>query len=492
MSLLLVGIRRSFVIAWAFFALTAQAQPSVIAFHDVTVVDVMDGSLRARQTVLVEGERIAAVGPMAEVTVPERAEIVESDGGFMIPGLWDMHIHAVNNRDWVESFFPLLLANGVTGIRDTWHYREIGDEAAEDVADGRLPGPVRMVVAGNLIDGPARIWPNSEVAYTPEDGRRLADSLHAAGVPFLKVYSSLAPATFHAIAERARAHDLPFVGHVPARVRAADASDAGMKSMEHFMGVLEGCASEEKAILTDFGSATRAIAQGDTSRSIRQTFLDRWERSLATQVEERCRDLARRFIENETWQVPTLTVLRGDVAKHELAAAGDDRLRYLPPPIYRNAWAPWFPKPETEAGPDEPVLFHRGAYERSKEILAMMAEMGVPFLVGTDAPNPWAFPGFGVHDELALLVEAGMTPLQALQAATLNPAKYFGRTDDLGTVEEGKLADLVLLDANPLEDIANTTRIRAVVADGRLYRRDDLDQILETSEREASRPERNR
>ena len=175
--------------------------------------------------------------------------------------------------------------------------------------------------------------------------------------------------------------------------------------------------------------------------------------------------------------MPTLVSLRGKAYLRELASEGDQRERYFTPPDRWKGGLPFgFPMSE------EQWEILQGQYEREKEIVGMMASADVPLLAGSDVATPWVFPGFGLHDELAILVDAGLTPLQALQAASLNPARFFERTEELGTVAEGSLADLVLLDANPLEDISNTQQIRAVVADGRLYRRADLDRILEEAE----------
>lgn len=475
--------------SWITLALLLAAAPGAaqnrLAITPVTVVDVTDGSLRTHQTVLVEGKRIAMVGSADEVTLPDDAEVIDGASGYLIPGLWDMHVHTANSTEWVEAFFPLFLANGVTGVRDMWHYRKVAEAAEAAVADGELAGPLRVVVAGNLIDGPARIWPNSLVAFTPEQGEHLVDSLHDAGAPFIKVYSSLTPETYHAIAARARELEIPVAGHIPAGVRAADASDAGHRSVEHFYGVLEGCSAEEDSILVAFGKAMRAAGQPGAAQTVRGAFETRHRRTIATQDDERCRALADRFAGNETWQVPTLVANRGDVFAREMAAAGDERLRYVPSWVIENDWAPWIPAPDAGPSPYAPILHTPATWERSLEVIEMMAERDVPFLAGSDTPNPWALPGFGLHDELELLVDAGMTSLQALQAATLNPARFFGRTDELGTVEAGKLADLVLLEADPLKDITNTRLIRAVVADGRVYSRDRLDEILAGREKAA-------
>ncbi len=451
--------------------ISAPGAATTVAIRNVTVVDVTDGSLHPDRTVLVEGNRIVTVGAAAEVAVPANAQVVEAAGGYLIPGLWDMHAHAATESR-VESFFRLLLAHGITGFRDPFGSLGVAARARATAEAAELPGPPRMVVAGNMVDGPPGIVPGARVVSTPEEGRRVVDSLHAAGAPFVKVYFLLSPQTYSAISERARELEMPFAGHVPVEIRAADASDAGQRSIEHLTGVLTGCSSAEAGILAEWQELIRQMRAGNMA-VVTKNYLEPVRHALATQDEARCRLLAERFIENETWQVPTLISLRGKAYLRELAAAGDPRERYFKPPSRWTGGRP-FGFPITE---EQWEILQR-QYEREREIVRMMAAAGVPFLAGSDTATPWVFPGFGLHDELALLVEAGLTPLQALQAATLSPARYLEATDSLGTVEVGKLADLVLLEGDPLEDIMNTRRIRAVVADGRLYRRSDLDRLL--------------
>jgi imidazolonepropionase-like amidohydrolase len=462
----------SLTLALLLLGTSAHAQAPAVAIRGATVIDVSDGSLERDQTVLVEGNRITAVGPVAEVAVPPGAEVVEAAGGFVVPGLWDMHVHATNQED-VRTYLTLFIANGITGFREPWGSRETADSARAEIAAGRLAGPVRQVVAGALIDGPARFWPGSLIALTPDDGRRIVDSLYVAGAPFLKVYESLLPETYFAIAERARALGIPLAGHVAAAVSAGAASDAGLRSMEHFSGVLRGCSTAEDSILADNLRAMQAAVRGDSFRPPPGQVL----LTLATQDDARCRALAQRFARNGTWQVPTLLATRGYAHMRELAAAGDPRMRYLDPRI----GAFWTPStnPFTSAFPEERWASAQAQYRQTEALVSMMVAAGVLMLAGSDTPNPWVIPGFGLHDELELLVQAGLTPLQALQAATLNPARFLGRTDELGTVAIGRLADLLVLEANPLDDITSTRRIRAVVADGRLYRRPELDRMLE-------------
>lgn len=477
---------------------TATAQP--LAFTGVIVIDVEEGVAEPGMTVVVSGGRIAAVGEAGSVDIPDDATVIDAAEKYLIPGLWDMHTHLLWSTDasehawvdmpddvgswalWERYYSPaldLLVANGVTGIREMWGDLEVARRVREEAAAGDRLAP-RMVVAGGQIDGPPAKW--SFVAATLQEGRDGVDSLKAAGAAFIKVYSYLRPEVYQAVAERAKGVGVPFAGHVPWLVRASEASDVGQRSFEHLVGVVQGCSDVESELIATNGAIIDAISEegGATADSLLQTW---YERVLAAQDDERCRRLLRRLARNETWQVPTLVMSRGIAYQDDPAMAADERMRYVHPG-WRASWLPEndpyrLSTEEVYEGYEERHRLH----ERKKAITGIAAEEGVPLLAGTDTPNAFAFPGFGLHDELELLVEAGLTPLEALQAATINPARFLGRTDDLGTVEEGRLADLVLLEANPLEDIANTRRIRAVVANGRYFDRDALDAMLAEVER---------
>jgi imidazolonepropionase-like amidohydrolase len=461
----------------------AQAQQVSLAIRGTTVVDVRDGSLVPGQTVLIQGNRIVAVGPVEEVVVPGNAEILEAAATHLIPGLWDMHSHALGSTGAFAQLFKAVLANGVTGIRDPQpSSRDLAAMIAPALLGGLMHGPIRLVVAGNMVDGPNPAWPGSAVAATPERARAIVDSLVDAGAPFIKVYSKLWPPTYLAIAERARQRGIPFVGHVPSSVSAAAASDAGQRSIEHFTGVMLGCTSAEESALAQLNAWEAASSQGDSTVSENQAFGQRAMAARSAPFDEgRCRDLLELFARNETWQVPTLVAAWAISHASDSAIASDTRTRYTPRDGVLSYW--------------QGLLERIGAvsntlamYERQQRIAGMMEEHGVPLLIGTDMPNmPRVYPGFSVHDEMKLLVETGLSPLYVLQGATINPARFFGLTDSLGTVEEGKLADLVLLEGNPLEDVTNTQRIRAVVANGQLYRRSHLAAMLEDLAAESAR-----
>lgn len=483
-------------------ALHAQSEDSFFAFRNVAVIDVVDGSIDRGMTVVVTGNQIAKVGKIEAVAVPDGATIVDATGKFLIPGLWDMHTHLLWSTDasehvwtempkrvdswtlWERYYGPtldLLVASGVTGIREMWGDLEIARRVRGEAAAGERIAP-RMVVAGHVIDGPPALWPGLVVVTTPEEAREAVDSLEAAGAAFIKVRYRVRPEEYRVIAQRSRELDVPLAGHVPHLVRAEVASDAGQRSIEHWTGVIEGCTDAESELIELNRGFLDALSAGDRAAADsleREYFL----RLLSTHDTARCRSLLRYLADNETWQTPTLTTARGRPSSDNPANVADPRMKYVHP-AFRSAWLP-------ENDPygertDEGDRLGRRVYERKMEVTGMAAEEEVPILAGTDTPNAFVFPGFGLHDELELLVATGITPLEALRAATVNPARFLGRAHELGSVEEGKLADLVLLEANPMEDIRNTRRIVAVVLDGRLLGREDLDRLLKGVEREFS------
>jgi imidazolonepropionase-like amidohydrolase len=284
---------------------------------------------------------------------------------------------------------------------------------------------------------------------------------------------------FLAIADEAKKQGLPFAGHVPAALTAAEASDAGQKSIEHLTSVDIECSSQaielreawDRALL----GADGAVYARDATRA--QT------RALDSLDGKRCQALAERFARNGTWHDPTLVVLRAVAFGNHDSLTKDSRLRYMPSAI-RDSWN--VSRNELWKGitPDDFAAAQR-VFPRFLEVVRILHRAGVKLLAGSDPPVPYCFPGFSLHDELGLFVQAGLTPLEALQAATRNPAEFLGLRDSLGTVERGKLADLVLLDADPLADIAHTRQIAAVVANGRLLERFELQQMLEQVERAA-------
>jgi imidazolonepropionase-like amidohydrolase len=439
--------------------------PEPVAIRHVSVINVVDGRIQKDMTVLLMDGTITTIGKKVPV---EKARAVDGTGKFLIPGLWDMHVHCCNADD---HFFPLFLANGVTGIRDMADPLDELKTCRTNVENGTLLGP-RMVFSGPIVDGPKPIWPDISIAVgTPEEGRKAVETVQQGGADFVKVYSLLPRDAYFAIADEAKKRHIVFAGHVPNLITATEASDAGQKSFEHLLSVLMGCSSKEAELMR---------AQGLSTIQLNRAELDSYDPAKA-------KALFTRFRKNGTWQCPTLTVLNAMTHLDATAFRNDPRLSYLPDDIV-SFWNPTNNFYHTNGFSAGDWQCAHSCFAMRCELVGMMARSGVGILAGTDTPNPGAFPGFGIHDELALLVKCGLTPLQALQTATINPARFFGWEQKMGTVQVGKVADLVLLDANPLEDIRNAAKIDAVFARGRYLDRATLDQMLKHKSDSAALP----
>lgn len=464
---------RTLFFFWCFLGAGALVRPQTevpLVLRDVTIIDVESGLTRPNMTVVVEGDRITRIEKQGSFTTPAGARVVEAAGTFLVPGLWDMHVHTVFG-DWLpggkEIALPLFVANGVTGVRDMGGELEVLLQWRKEIERGALIGP-RMVISGPMLDGPAPRFPSSIAISTPADGRRAVDDLKQRGADFIKLQSLIPRDAVFAIAEEANKLGISFAGHVPDAVRAAEASDAGQKSFEHLIGIFEGSVPPER----EAGFLKGPKGPG--------RFLESYDPA-------RAESLIALLVKNETWQCPTLVWERGGSLLERMDLAHDPLAKYAPAAWKEVTWRRFTDEITKDPNRDDAATRKRFV-EKELERVAAMHRAGVPFLAGTDtAAGVQVYPGFSLHEELQLFVEAGFTPLQALQTATLHPARFLGMEGRLGTVETGKLADLVLLDENPLADIGNTRKIRAVVANGRFFSRADLDAMLLRVEERASR-----
>jgi imidazolonepropionase-like amidohydrolase len=467
---------RSLHLFLLFTLLCACSWPQSLAIKRVTLIDATGRGPEPNMTAIVDGDRIVAVGPWRKTHIPRKAVVVDGAGKFLIPGLWDMHVHGASDAraPWSHLLF---LANGVVGVRDmsgppdahVWRATQASNED---------PSPT-VYLGSPIIDGPNPVWPESIVVTDEAQGREVVKQQRERGADFIKVYSRLSRSAYFAIADEANKCGIPFEGHVPESVTAAEASDAGQKSIEHLTRVADGCSREEESILSElqrqealFRAPRATMAQKiDSGKSIIRLNM----RVVETFDEATAQSLFALFLKNRTWQCPTLTLLRAQIDDPLLA--NDPRLKYLSREV-RAKWDAGYYKnvpPEPRAAI---VKLSRLQFNESVRLVGLMYRAGVPLLAGTDAMNPQCFPGFGIHDELALLVDAGLSPLAALQAVTRNAAEFMGQLGRRGTIEVGKTADLVLLDKDPLADIHNTRSIQAVVLRGKLYQRAALDAML--------------
>ena len=469
----------SFLLAPTFAqSLVAADRGSLVLTH-VTVIDATGAPAKSDMTVTITDGRISKVAKTSEIRPARDAQVLDARGKFLIPGLWDMHTH------WEQTdYLPLFLANGVTGLRIMWGDTTHHEWRRQSEA-GQLLAP-HLVIASALIDGPKPFWRGSISVSNEDQARQAVRQAKEDHADFVKVYTFLPREEYFAIADEAKKQGIPFAGHVPLSVSPEEASRAGQKSFEHLLTVLSACSSRSD----EFMQAQRADLADDLSgrpdfwgnhfKAMRQAELDNYS-------SEKAAALFAVFKSNGTWQVPTLTLLRSIAYVDDHSFTNDPRLKYMPPRM-REDWNP--EDSANDFGPRSPEdhAFFKKEFAKELELVGAMQKAGVGILAGTDTSNPYCMPGFSLHDELGLLVKAGLTPMQALQAATSNPARFLGTEKDFGTIEEGKVADLVLLDANPLDDIANSRKIASVIYGGKLFPRAALDTMLAKVEALAGRP----
>ena len=462
------------------FALQAQSAPAnpandLVVITNVTIINPATSSVQPHKTVVISGGRIASV--VSGSAFPRRAEqvvrVIDGTGQFLLPGLWDMHVHSAFG-DWFpggrEVILPLFIANGVTGVRDMGGDINVLFRWRKEIADGTAIGP-RMIVSGPMLDallpeGKTR-FPSSIAVSTTQSAIQAVDYLKEQGVDFIKVQSVISHDAYLAATAEAHKVGLPMVGHVPDKVRISEVIAAGQKSIEHLMGSFEGCSAQEETFIA---------GQGDLKLL------------LNTQDQQRCDALIRSLVEHHVWQCPTLAWQRGGTFLDQRDLKHDPLDKYVPP-YWRDVTWKRFTDEMMPGLLHDPLELRKQYFAENLKMVGRQHRAGVPYLAGTDtAPGVYVMPGFSLHDELANFVQAGFTPMESLQTATSNPAKFFDMEKDYGSIEPGKIADLVLLSANPLDNIRNTQKISVVIANGRLFDRSALDGVLRAVETAARVP----
>lgn len=449
-----------------------KASPADLAIQNVTVIDAVNG-VRESRTVLIDNGRIVGVN---DATAPVNATTtVDGSGRFLIPGLWDFHVHLTYDARLTAAMPGLFLNHGITSIRDTGGELELVTAAVQALRADTALAP-RVFFAGPLMDGEFVVYDgdgrpplgiaNPDTAAARANIARLAE----AGVDFVKIYEMVSPEVFEVLVEEARARGLPIDAHVPLAMRARDVGPR-VQSLEHLRNIEMDCAVRPEALLAERQRRMRNTEK--ISGFALRSSLHQLQRlsAVAAFNDVEC---AKVFAAMQaTIQVPTL----------RLNAMG------LQPPFGRGDWqevlgklpaevAEEWGRAGAQAGQGSPILRDNTYGEFSLRLVQLMHDAGVPIGAGTDTPIGFAAPGYSLHSELEILVRAGLPPLEALRAATLRPAEFFGRAAEMGTIAPGMLADLVLLSADPLADITNTRRIEAVVTKGRLLDREALAALV--------------
>jgi Amidohydrolase family len=423
-----------------------------IAIRDVTLIDPSSGGApQPHSTIVIDGEHIAAAGPMASIRIPRGARVLSGHGRYVIPGLWDMHVHLWYPEDQLAVY----LANGITGVRDMGSDYDRTVRWRYEAEQGKIVGP-HVVTCGSPVGGRKSTRPNLPVlvADTPDDARYDFDLLDDRDVDFIHVRSDLPREAYFALAERARHWLMPFAGQVPIAIGVQEAIEARQDSIEGLSGEFVACSGDEASIRAGKEPASAAVATFD---------------------EAKARRLFRRCALFETRQVPMLARWDRRADFDASPRPGDRRWRWVPLAI-RRQW----PAAQVGLG-DAAKADASGVREHTQlayRMVRIMQECGVQIMAGSGTGDPRTIPGVTLDQELTDLVKAGLTPLAALAAATIEPARFLGWDDAMGSLKAGMEADLVVLNANPLEDIRNVAKIHAVISRGRYFSRAQLDAIL--------------
>ena len=444
----------------------------ITAVTHVNVIDATGSPVRSDMTIIIEGNRITALDKASKVRIPKNSFIINGSGKYLIPGLWDMHFHVFNNVSKTppdENDFSLLIANGVVGIREMWTKMEgMSQVDLWRKQFHQQPGTIpRIGSVGTMIDGSPSQWLNSDTASSTDRARIMVKQMKDAGIDFVKTYNRLPREVYFAIADEARKQKIPIEGHIPNRILLKEAADAGQRSVEHLTGSRinfeDDCSVFIKELKTELPDS---IAANSPFVPVMKQVLDLCD-------EKKALEIFQYLAQKGVWECPTMVIYKRssiDSAKF----FNDFRLKYI---SSRDRLA-WEASPEMKRYTQQRKDGSRAFFQRVLAQVKLMKKAGLRFLAGTDYDNPFLYPGFSLHDELALFVEAGFTPMEALQTATINPAKFLGTTDSLGTIGKGKIADMILLNADPLTDIHNTKQIQAVFVNGKYLSKQTLDAML--------------
>lgn len=460
-----------------------QAGPiATLVIKNVTVIDAINGQRAAHSVYITDGEIIGVYPSGAEGTpaLSDDAQKLDGSGRFLIPGLWDAHVHLTYDPlVGYETFFPLSLAHGITALRDTGGQISALEPAI--AASGKADTP-DLFYAGPLIDGDPHIYDGSsggfpEIAVrttTPADAAAHVDAFVDAGATFVKAYEMLTPETLRAVGKRAQERGVPVAGHVPLSVTVWDAVDAGVRDIQHMRNIEFDCSQNPESLLE--ARLEGLHAPGDLLPSQVRSKLHSEQRAIALPSYDpaRCADVVAMLAEKQVFQTPTMVIMN-----------------FMTRRLFADlAWQQTFDlvTPETQEKWQAGAVRLSGIIKEGRDtafpdwaasMLPMFEAAGVPVMAGTDAPIVYLTPGISLHEELAQLVDGGLSPMGALKAATYYPAKFLGLEGQRGTLAAGMKADMVLLSKNPLDDIRNTLSIKAVVKDGAVWQGDALTALKE-------------
>jgi imidazolonepropionase-like amidohydrolase len=452
-----------------------------LCIQNISTIDPTDG-LKDNQTIVIKHGKIHKIADTATLALSKENNIIDGTEKYMIPGIWDAHVHFAYIEEMAPSMFDLFLTHGITSVRDTGGKVDFVKQWKDKALANPMDAP-RVMMAGPLLDGEPNVYDGSDAAHPElsvgldniEAVTKEVNVLLSKNVDLLKAYEMLTPEQFVKINELAQANGLKLTGHIPLSMDAISASNSGMNSIEHMRNLEISCASnaeelwqQRKEMLLNKSNLSGGGLRSSIHTAQREIAIDNYDEAKATEV-------LKVLQENDTWQIPTQALNTIHTRK------------YYTRPDWHKSYE-LLPKELTKLWLEQSNTFSEKAIPKGKEkwnqwnymMVKKIHETGIPIMAGTDTPIAFLTPGLSLHEELAVLVEdVGLSTLDALRTATINPAKYFDMENELGSIKENMWADLVILDSNPIENIQNTKRINSVIKQGKVFDRKSLDENLE-------------
>lgn len=446
--------------------------------ENINIIDSVNG-LKKNMTIIISGNKILKVEKTNNLILSKKNKVYDGKGQFIIPGLWDSHIHFAFEKELANSMFNLFIGHGITSVRDTGgelNFVKKWKKKSEQNPD-YFP---RVKIAGPLIDGKFNVYNGNSVYFPPlsvktasvEETKEMVLDLIKNDVDFLKAYEMLTPEQFETVIKIAKKNNLRVSGHIPLSMDVISASNLGLNSIEHFRNIEMSSTNKTQELLDKrrnilknkdkiLGSTLRTnIHNSQRINSIKNIDSTELNKVLNT------------LFENDTWQIPTISMYEGLAYESYNDEKWKKSFDYLPLKI-KDKWNDQISKRESQINDDSKVFS-----DWQKSMTKIMNKKGIKFMAGTDTPIFFQTPGYSLHSELEVLVESGLTPIKAIESATYNPAAYFNMQNELGLITEGYIADLLILSENPLEKISNTRKIEVVIKNGNYLNRKFLDSLL--------------
>ena len=446
--------------------------------ENINIIDSVNG-LKKNMTIVISGNKILKVGKTKNLSLSKKNKIYDGKDQFIIPGLWDSHIHFAFEEELANSMFNLFIGHGITSLRDTGGELNFVKKWKKKSKQNPNYFP-RVKIAGPLIDGKFNVY-NGNSVYFPslsvktasvEETEEMVLDLIKNDVDFLKAYEMLTPEQFETVIKIAKKNNLRVSGHIPLSMDVITASNMGLNSIEHFRNIEMSSTNKTQELLNKRRNILKNKDQilGSTLR----TNIHNSQRisSIKNIDSTELSKVLNTLYENDTWQIPTISMYEGIAYESYNNEKWRKSFDYLPYKI-KNKWNEQISKRKNQVNDDSKVFSNW-----QKSMTRIMNKIGIKFMAGTDTPIFFQTPGYSLHTELEVLVESGLTPIEAIESATYNPAIYFNMQNELGLISEGYIADLLILSKNPLEKISNTRKIEVVIKNGNYLNRKFLDSLL--------------